>query len=238
MKVAVVLLTWQRISNLKLTLDMLNKQTKKDFDIYISNGNLSNASVSSTEKYAKYFSRLGLNISISHDGNDNFTFRRFTIGRKLVKDGYDIVMYLDDDVTIDNKYIAKCLDQYEPKSYKSGYAWQFYKRGQDYYKHRKRITDPAQEVHYCGTGFSMIDASFFLEDNLFNYPRGAEKIEDLWLSYCVSQTKGWKLSYMDVGQVNLKGADRVALYKAIMSDDIDKADFLRTLVALGWKLPN
>jgi len=238
MKVAVVLLTWQRISSLKLTLKLLQQQTNQEFDVYISNGNLEETAINTIEKYIKHFSNLGLNIILFNDGNDLFTFRRFTVGKRLAKEGYDIIMYLDDDVTISRTYIAKCLNQYEAKTYKSGYAWEFYRGGQNYYKHRTRIHDVKAKPHYCGTGFSMIDSSFFLRDELFNYPPGSEKIEDLWLSYCVDQANGWRLAYMDVGDVNLKGSDDVALFREIMHSEMNKAQFLRMLVKMGWKIPN
>jgi len=237
MKVAIVLLTWQRVQNLKFILKQLTQQTNEDFDVYISNGNLSEDAIATLEKYVKHFKNLGLKIRLSHDGNEIFSFRRFTVGRDLAHKGYDIVMYLDDDVTISRSYVQKCLSQYEPQTYKSGYAWEFYNGGKSYYKNRTRIRDVNRKPHYCGTGFSMIDSSFFLKDKLFNYPPGAEKIEDLWLSFCVDQEPGWSLAYMDAGDVFLKGSDEYALHKEIMNSSFDKTDFLKLLVKMGWEIP-
>lgn len=239
MKVAVVLLTWQRYPDLKFTLKQLHAQTYKDFDIVISNGNLREGPKNTIEKYANYYSKNGLRIEVRHDGNDMYAFRRFTVGRDLAEQGYDIVMFVDDDVKVPPGYIAKCLEQYEPKSYKSGFAWVLHHRGSSYYKHRTRKWDNEEQIHYCGTGFSMIDASIFLDPNLIKKaPEAAMKIEDLWLSYYAQHVKKWKLAYMECPGVELGGADRVALYKIIQADPINKTDFLHQLVKMGWKLPD
>lgn len=239
MKVAVVLLTWKRFNNLKFTLDRLIKQSYRDFDVVVSNGNLTERAVGVIEKYVKHYQGKGLNIALRHDGNDLYAFRRFTVGQDLAKQGYDIVMFIDDDVTFPTTYIARCLDQYEPQSYKSGFAWVLHHKGSSYYKHRTRKWDNEEQVHYCGTGFSMIDAKIFLDKNLIKKaPQAAYKIEDLWLSYYVQHVKKWKLAYMQCPGVELGGADRVALYKEIQKDTVNKTDFLHQLVDLGWKLPD
>ena len=238
MKVAIVLLTWQRINNFKLTLQQLLNQDYKDFDIYVSNANLSSNAVAGMEKYAKYYTGKGLRITLSHDGNDTYAFRRFTVGKRLAEDGYYVVMFLDDDVTVPGTYVSKCLLQYEPKSYKSGFAWLLHRKGSSYYQHRTRVWDNRRQVHYCGTGFSMIDASIFLDPGLLKAPEAAYKIEDLWLSYYVQHVKKWKLAYMETPGVQLGGADSVALYKQVQTDPVNKTVFLHELVKLGWKIPD
>jgi glycosyltransferase involved in cell wall biosynthesis len=234
MKTAIVLLTWKRINNLKLTLNMLQKQTNKNFDVFISNGNLEETTRLIVERYANLFPKL--NIEVSHDGNDQFTFRRFIKGRELAKRGYEVIMYLDDDVTISQQYVEKALSQYEPKSYKSGYAWIFLDNGGSYYKKRTKVFSETDRVHYCGTGVSMIDSSIFLNDDLFKAPEGSYKIEDLWLSYFVDNQEGWRLQYMDVGDINIRGSDSVALFKEVGKSSLNKAVFLRRLVEMGWDL--
>ena len=239
MKVAVVLLTWQRYTRLKFTLAKLFKQSYKDFDVIITNGNLRDRAKLVIEKYANFYARQGLRVIVRHDGNELYAFRRFTVGRDLAEQGYDIVMFIDDDVTIPLNYIKNCLEQYEPKTYKSGFAWVLHHKGSSYYKHRTRKWDNEEQVHYCGTGFSMIDASIFLDPGLIKKaPKSAYKIEDLWLSYYVQHVKGWKLAYMECPGVELGGADNVALYKEIQQDPVNKTDFLHQLVKMGWKLPD
>lgn len=238
MKVAVVLLTWQRYSNLKFTLEKLFKQSCKDFDVVVTNGNLRDRAKSVIEKYVNHYAKQGLRVTLRHDGNELYAFRRFTVGKELAEQGYDVVLFIDDDVTFPLNYIANCLNQYEPQTYKSGFAWVLHHKGSSYYKHRTRKWDNEEQIHYCGTGFSMIDASIFLDNDLIKKaPKAALKIEDLWLSYYAQHVKGWRLAYMSCPGVELGGADNVALYKEIQKDPINKTDFLHQLVKMGWKLP-
>jgi glycosyltransferase involved in cell wall biosynthesis len=240
-RITVVLLTWQRLGNLKQTLHSLSNQTFQNFEVYISNANLKYRDV--VEKNAKRYSE-DMKIRVSHDGNDVFAFRRIHVGKKLAQEGTDILLFIDDDVAFDEKYIETFLRYYEPKSYKSGFAWNFQNNGADYYSKRTRVFDTSSVVHYCGTGFSILDSSIFLDDDLENSaPEAAIKIEDLWLSYYAQHVKGWKLGYVPVNNVTLLGADQVALYKTIIQDKkksskvMDKADFLRYLIKMrGWKL--
>lgn len=235
--VAVVLLTWQRINDLPTTLTNLYKQTNQDFDIYISNGNLKHAA--KVEEYSSRFDGK-LDIFVRHDGNDFFAFRRLFVGRALAEAGYKIIFFLDDDITIPSDYVQKCLNQYEPRTYKSGFAWKLFNGGENYYSDRERTWDPKDKVQYCGTGVSMIDARLFMEDDLiFNAPAGALKIEDLWMSYYVDHVlrkKKWKLKFMNIDGAVIRGADRVALYKNVLSDTYTKKEFLHELVDMGWKL--
>lgn len=240
-KVTVVLLTWQRIGNLKRTLQMLSTQTFSNFNVRISNANI--RAQSQVDHYAKFFSDR-LDISVSHDGNEIYAFRRLTVGKSLAQNGTDIILFIDDDITFDDNYVEHCLRNYESKSYKSGFAWSFQKGGQDYYSLRTRIRDYSSKVNYCGTGISIIDAKAFLSPELFhNIPEEAYMVEDLWLSYCIQHRLRWKLGYIEMNNASIGGADSVALYKKIIADKKsgkapDKADLLRKLVAkpYGWKL--
>jgi glycosyltransferase involved in cell wall biosynthesis len=239
-RITVVLLSWQRIGNLKRTLQSLSEQTFNNFEVFISNGNLRGAK--NVNDYAKLFSDR-LKIRVSHDGNEMFAFRRFSVGKRLATEGTDIILFIDDDVVFGEDYLENCLRYYEPKSYKSGFAWSFQNGGKDYYGQRTRILDYDSKVHYCGTGVSIIDASIFLDEGLIKKaPPESYKIEDLWLSYYAQHIKKWKLGYIEMKNVTIGGADSVALYKKIITDkkngqSIDKADFLRLLVTkYRWKL--
>jgi hypothetical protein len=239
MKTAVVLLTWQRIVNLQSILRSLYRQSFKDFTVVISNGNLSPRAKMMIDKYANTYTRRGMDIVVRHDGNEVFAFRRFYVGKDLYEQGYDVVMFIDDDVTIPDHYIQNCLNHYQPKTYQSGFTWIFYKNGENYYKFRKRVYSNDYDIHYAGTGMSMMDASIFKDDELINNaPPGSQKIEDLWLSYYVYQKDGWKMLYMNTDGVILGGADSVALYKQVQKEDINKADLLKTLVDMGWRIPS
>lgn len=239
LSVCVVLLTWRRIPFLKKTLTMLSSQSYKNFTVRVTNANLDQAVA--VDNIAKQFKQK-LKIDVTHEGNDIKAFRRFTVGKELAENGVDIVMFIDDDITFASDYVERLIKEYEPKTYKSGFAWSFQRGGENYYNYRTRRWDNEQKLHYCGTGISMIDAKVFLDNRLFNAPKEAYYIEDLWLSYFVQHVLKWDLKYVNVGNVQIGGADQHALYKKILSDkkvsDVpDKADFLRLLIKkYKWKL--
>lgn len=236
MNVTVVILTWKRVSLLRETLSDLKNQTFKKFKIHISNANLDEAA--RIEKIASRFKML--DITISHDGNETRAFRRFEVGRRLADEGTDVLLWIDDDIEFPPNYIETCVKQYEPKTYKSGYAWTFENGGSDYYRKRTRHYNNDYRLHYCGTGISMIDASIFYEPRLHDAPETAYGIEDLWLSFIVDTLPGWEMKYMNMPKgVIIHGADAVALYKEFLPSNnapYTKADFLKDLVAAGWKL--
>jgi len=233
--VAVVLLTWKRLPALKNTLNKLSNQTYSDFDLYISNSNYSERRY--VEDVAKSFNGR-MDIWVSQDSNDYFAFRRLFVGRYLAENKYKKILFLDDDISFPSTYLENALSQWQPKTYKSGYAWSI--TGNDYHKNRKRVWSDKHKVKYCGSGISMVDARLFLEDDLvYNYPTGALKIEDLWMSYYVDhklKRKGWKLKYMETPNVVIGGADRVALFRSVKKDSYDKTDLLLELINMGWRI--
>jgi len=234
-RAVVVLLVWQRVNLLQKTLKTLLGQTDRGFDVFISNGNLDMSR--QVEKYANIYKKSGLPITVSHDGNEMFAFRRFSVGKKLAEQGYEIVLFIDDDITFPETYIENCLSQYEPKTYKSGFTWTFQRDGSNYYKYRTRVYNNDTRIHYCGTGISMMDASIFLNKGLIkDAPQGAIKIEDLWLSYYADHVLGWRLLYMNTPNIHIGGSDNVALFKDLLQSEYNKTHLLRELVAMGWKL--
>lgn len=238
-RVAVIVLTWKRKRAIKDILSSLSNQTYKDFTVYVSNGDMRISPV--VDKYAAFFrEERGLDVRVRHDGNETMAFRRLTVARDLAKAGADIIFYIDDDITIPENYLEICLDQYEHETYHSGYAWTLFNNGKNYYEDRERKWDNEHKLQYLGTGISMIDAKIFLEDGLTDpktVPQGAYKVEDLWLSYYADHILKWKLKYISMPGVIIGGADSVALYKKILSEEYTKQHFLLDLVKMGWKIP-
>lgn len=234
-RVAVVVLVWQRIHFLHKTLKSLTEQSTKDFKVFLSNGNLPRSE--EVEKHANFYRKQGLDVEVSHDGNDLFAFRRLSVGKRLAQEGYEIILFIDDDVIFPETYVEGCVAQYEPSTYKSGFTWTFQRNGENYYKYRTRVHNNEKRIHYCGTGIAMIDSSIFLKDGLINdAPEGAIRIEDLWLSFYADHVLGWKLMNMRTPNVKVGGSDAVALYKELLQSEYNKAHFLRDLVAMGWNL--
>ena len=231
LKLAVVVLTWQRIGNLPQTLSQLANQSHRDFDLYISNANLKREN--KVDLICASFSAK-MPIKVSHDGNDRYSFRRLLIADKLYKNGYEAVIFLDDDVSIGKFFIEDCLNYFEPKTYQSWYAWKFGKSGE--YYDRQRVSDINDKVDYGGAGVSMLDLSIFKSSKMLNAPEYAYKIEDLWMSYVVGTSKGWSVKYLPVSEVSLGGADSVALHKVVQGSEFTKTDFLKYLISKGWNI--
>lgn len=233
MQIVVILLSWRRVGAIRNTLSRLSKQTRKDFVVHISNGNIDHAA--KIDEYARLFPNLKINVT--HDGNDNLSFRRFLVARDYAEAGYDIILFLDDDIVFPTNYVDSFVKSYKPGAYYSDYAWTFQKSGSDYYKYRTRVYSNDHEIKYGGTGVSMIDPAVFLDKRFFKAPREAYDIEDLWLSYFCTHVLKWKIKYVGVPRVTIGGGDSVALYKQIKRRSFNKADFLRMLVRdYGWNV--
>ncbi len=154
----------------------------------------------------------------------------------MAESGIDVVFFIDDDIRIPQNYIELALAQYEKRTYSSSYAWTFQDNGSDYYKKRTRVYDNNESIKYCGAGVSMIDSSIFLDKGLFEVLPGAYEIDDLWLSYYADHVAKYKLRYLDIPGVSIKGNDSVALLWTIKNKDYTKKEFLIDLVSFGWKI--
>ena len=233
LKLAVLLLTWKRPDLLDKALETLAMQTYGDFTLFISNANKEITEIVD-QKVAKYQGKM--EIEVIHTSNDRKGFRRFDLSKKLHAEGYDVMMFIDDDVRFSARYVEVAMSQYEPESYKSWWAWRLngkpYKNPED----RTRVQSLNERVDYCGTGVSIMDISIFSHEALFDHPKDALHIEDLWLSYFADHVLGWKLEYLDVPNVILGGGDEVALYLQIQDQPTNKETFVEGLRERGWKV--
>jgi hypothetical protein len=210
----------------------LSQQTMEGFRVIVSNSNPKTAK--QIESYRDKFPDL--NIEIRNESNEHLCFRRFFIAKEMAESGIDVIFFIDDDVSIPKNYIELALEQYRDKTYSSSYTWTFQDGGSDYYKKRSRVYDNKENIKYCGAGVSMIDSSIFLEHGLFQVPKGAHETDDLWLSYYCDHVAKYKLRYLEIPGVVIKGNDNVALLSAIKAKDYTKKDFLIDLVSSGWKV--
>jgi hypothetical protein len=232
MRVGIVLLAWQRLHGIYQNLKDLDSQTVEGFKIVISNANRT-----LDEKIKEYVVDFPeLDVDIRNESNDYLTFRRFFIAREMAMDGFDIIMFIDDDILIPNNYVELAIAQYEPGIYGSAYTWTLDAKGADYYKHRTRVYDNDSQIKYCGAGISVIDAKIFLQDELFMAPAEAYGIDDLWLSYYADHVAKFKLKYINIPKVIIGGGDSVALYRSISRQQYTKKNFLHHLVGLGWQV--
>ncbi len=233
LKIAVLLLTWKRKEMLEKSLHTLSIQTYSKFDLFISN---SNPEISEyiDKTVSKYQNKM--KITVIHTSNDRKGFRRFDLGRELVKQGYHAMIFIDDDVHFSAQHVEISLSHYEPKSYKSWWAWRLNGKPYKLPKDRTRVIKKDERVDYCGTGVSIIDISIFSNEGLFNHPPDALFIEDIWLSYYADHILGWKLEYLDLPNIILGGYDEFALYLQIENQPNNKEKFVKDLRKLGWNV--
>lgn len=237
MKKVIVLLTWNRLKNLNNTLRRLRDQTDNDFDVHISNANLDPDAMAKIERTAALFSDQGMRIRITHDGNDHSCFRRFFVARDYANNGYDIVFFLDDDISIPRYYISKMIKQFKPGHYHSCYAWRFRNDPVDYWKDRVKVFNNSDVIHYGGAGISMTDAKIFQDKRLFNViDKLAYQIDDLWMSYYCNHIAKIDIIFTNVSGVHIGGSEPGSLYQTLRADGDKKSQFLRKLTSSGWKL--
>lgn len=229
MKIGLILVTHSRPELLRKQMRMLQAQTRQDFDLIVTHGNPDNwKQIRQTVKQYRPGSTLRL------DGNELYSFRRIVVANELANN-YDVYLFLDDDVTIPANYVQQCVQQFEPGTYKSWWAWKL--NGKPYQKleDRTRITQPGIKVPYGGTGVAMVDAKLCTLPELFAYPEHAPRMEDLWFSYVLGHIHNVPITYLDVDGVILGGHDNKALYKRIMKSSYRKVHFVDMLRERGWK---
>jgi hypothetical protein len=187
---ALILLTYRRLEYFNETVKCINNQTNKDFDLYISNNS------SHEEKLLKGVKkRLGnsaLNVYVKSYYNQFKAFSRFLIAEELAHEGYEKIIFIDDDEVLPATFIQDCHDQYEDDAFKSFYGHII---KDNYWKKQKLKLN--QLGNYAGTGGLVCPAKFFLDEYFFSCPEEFYIIDDLWLSYYILQYTDYKIKLLD-----------------------------------------
>lgn len=207
MKVALIMCTWKRVHRLKTTLELLEKQSEKDFVFYIWNNNIEEAD--KIDKIIKEFNP-SFEVEVHHNSVNIGGLGRFHIARKL---DTQYVIFFDDDQIFENDMVASMLSEAKPKSIMSNWGWIFNSRNEYWNRSRARAGDVAD---YCGTGGMICDASIFKQEDFFlELPDKYMFVEDLWLSFYASYKMGWSLYGIKTSFVQIP--DKHALWKQIKS---------------------
>ena len=177
-KTALIMCTYIRLENLPSTLECLIKQTNEDFDFYICNN--SNRDDKLIKILEKYNQRTNFNLSVHNYFNEFKQFARFLIAQDLAKEGYEKIIFIDDDEIIPDTFIEDCHNQYDQQSVKSFWSHKIEKI------YKKKIKLEKDEIgNYAGTGGLLCSSSLFLDDLFFTCPEKFWIIDDLWLSYYI-----------------------------------------------------
>lgn len=188
---ALILCTYRRLTNMPKILNRISNQTNKDFDFYISNN-----SEGQDNKLISYFSKYGSDISVNvHIKNYNNIYKqfsRFYLAKELAINGYNKIIFFDDDQVLPVSFIQDCHDQYDENLVKSFYAHKF---KDDYWK-KERISKD-EFGNYAGTGGLICSSRIFLEEDFFKCPEEYYIIDDLWLSSYVLNFTKYKIKLLN-----------------------------------------
>jgi hypothetical protein len=185
-KTAVIMCTYKRFKNLRGTYNNLSNQTNKDFDFYICENSGNDPHILNTTK--KSLSLFNYNVFIEEYNNKYSIFSRFHLARDLAKQGYEIIVFIDDDQIIPEGFIQDCYNQYEEGTVKSFYAHLVVG---DYWN--KEPLSHHEEGNYVGGGGLLCSSKLFLEDKLFDCPEEYWILDDLWLSYYLANFTNYKM---------------------------------------------
>jgi hypothetical protein len=188
---ALIMCTYIRLTNMPKLLQKIQLQNNKDFDFYIVN-NAVDQDFKLTGYFKKYGENLGVNVFIKNYENKYKQFARFYLAKELAEQGYEKIIFVDDDEVLPNSFIQDCHTQYDEKYVKSFYAHKFEK---DYWK--KVRLRPREIGNYAGTGGLICSSKIFLEDKLFQCPEEYHIIDDLWFSHYILKFTDYKITLLD-----------------------------------------
>mmetsp|Transcript_25395 Transcript_25395/g.54521 ORF Transcript_25395/g.54521 Transcript_25395/m.54521 type:complete len:744 (-) Transcript_25395:305-2536(-) len=181
---------------------------------------------------AKKMSRPGRTVLL-HPMAENYRgISRFLVAKKLrLEVKLDFVIFLDDDISVQEKTLQTVWERRAALTYKCVYGkhwnvkstqeysvdyWRpdsmcFLRKGEGNERcGNKQLNSSVVEWQYGGTGLSIIDASIFDDPLVFKIPREYLHVEDLWISYLVL-LKGWRIprlfdvKYDFMEELSLKG---------------------------------
>ena len=189
-KTAIIMCTYLRYKNLPKTYNSLNSQTNLDFDFYISDNSDNDPHILNTTN--KLSEHMNYNIFIKQYKNKYSIFSRFMLAKDLAEEGYEKIIFIDDDQKIPFTFVQDCYDQYEDKVIKSFYAHDII---DDYWKKKPLKVDDSG--NYAGGGGLMCNSELFLHKDFFTCPKEYYVLDDLWISYFAKQIAGYDIKLLD-----------------------------------------
>jgi len=212
MKTAIIQCQWMRQFQFKETIQQLNKQTDKNFDLFVWNNNYDLNANTFIDTYAE--NAEGYRVFIVNNKVNLRGFARMISANMLLNDkypvkgsDYDKIITIDDDAKLAPNFVEYMHSKYEPKSYKGRHAFKILNNN---YWNRLPLKDN-ENADYVGTNGSIIDASIFQTDDFqktYNYDASVYWMEDVALTlYC--KKIGWNTkAILDNGTYIPNKADR------------------------------
>ena len=238
-EIHIVMCCWKRPENLPIQLENLNSQTVASrIHLHLLNNSVENREVFE-EIVARSLPTSNIKITLTHYNNKYYGFQRFLYTRDTLLKSYNIdhVIFMDDDQLYLPSWVENLYNSRKPETYAAWYCKSWTRDSLNYWKSRQ--TDD-QELHYGGTGGSIIDTTVFRQGSrLWDLPEDLPtgltvyNIEDLWLSFIIRRIYGWTIErspYKEACTLNKPNSSSAAaaLYAGLKSE---KQQLLEYLVA-------
>ncbi len=189
-KTALILCVYIRLENFYKTLTMIKEQTNKDFDLYVCDNSDRHDKVIGSIK--KYFTGTGINTYVKVYENKFKIFSRHILAKELALEGYEKIIFIDDDEKFSVNFINDCYSQYEEDAVKSFWAH----RIDCIYGEKVKIK--GNELgNYAGGGGLICSSKVFLGKELTECPEEYWILDDLWLSYYLLKFTNYKIKTLD-----------------------------------------
>ena len=209
----IVVCSFKRTTILENFIQQLNKQeTLHKIQVHIiCNDEISYNWYMNNKKHMKF------EYKIYKYNNKNFGFERFLFIKNvlLIEEYIPYVIIIDDDLLFNDDFIQKLYDLRQPKHYICTYGKIF--NDNNYWIELDLSVD---YFDYGGTGGCILDTNIFKNEKLFEIKDNSILyIEDLWLSYIIHNTKGWKIKN---SKLNMKLAKSESMLSANIRDEKQK----------------
>jgi len=204
-KLAVYLTVYKRLENLPKTLESLQNQVNKDYDLFIINN--------SAQEINSLVKNKGEIINMK---NEYKMYGRFLAVRDNLHRGHEKIAFLDDDISIPTTYIRRCHRHYDPQYIKSIWAFTI---TTDYWN-RKKIRGQTNG-HYAGTGGLLAPAELFKTKELYQCPPEYWIMDDIWMSHVIQANTNYKIRNFPLPFQFIN--DEKATYKSLIKQKSEMA---------------
>lgn len=204
-KIHIIVCMWDRVSDNEFIQKIMRSNIPHGYELILHICNNKQSMLKQRHRIAHGFE----NVFVYDMGENTRGFGRFLLANRIMKTTQvEYFIMVDDDMLVHENTIFEVFEKRKPRTYKSWYGKNWDIGETDYWnpKHQLAASRPAVAFHqypsvkhwqYGGTGMSIIDASIFQTDILFECPDKYKQVEDIWLSYVV-QLLHWSIHRLRV----------------------------------------
>jgi len=210
----IIMCSYKRVCNIPNILKSLDNQSvSSSIHLHLLNNN--NQEIDNLNNIINTAS-TNIKKTLKHYNNENNVFERFIYTKELYKMGILYVIYIDDDMVYESKWVEKMYNMRQPKHFITWYVKLFkHKNHQIDYKNasndtillnynkdsviknddvRKNTNTKYMYGNYGGPGGSIIDTSIFDNNDFFKLPHEDIKLmDDIWISYYLIGKLNWTI---------------------------------------------